>query len=66
MQRWTRGILTGALLLAGSLAAPGGMAAQDTAPENDARHFQPMDVFGLEWASDPQVSPDGSQVVYVR
>jgi acylaminoacyl-peptidase len=25
-----------------------------------------MDVFGLEWAGDPQVSPDGSQVVYVR
>jgi acylaminoacyl-peptidase len=25
-----------------------------------------MDVFGLEWATDPQVSPDGRQVVYVR
>jgi acylaminoacyl-peptidase len=29
-------------------------------------HFTPEDVFGLEWASDPQVSPDGSRVVYVR
>jgi acylaminoacyl-peptidase len=28
--------------------------------------FRPMDVFGLEYASDPQVSPDGKQVVYVR
>ncbi len=28
--------------------------------------FQPMDVFGLEWASDPQISPDGSQIVYKR
>jgi dipeptidyl aminopeptidase/acylaminoacyl peptidase len=26
----------------------------------------PMDVFSLEWASDPQVSPDGTQVAYVR
>ena len=28
--------------------------------------FQPMDVFGLEWATDPQVAPGGDQVVYVR
>ncbi len=28
--------------------------------------FEPMDVFGLEYASDPQISPDGSSVVYVR
>src|SRR5262245_61215909 len=28
--------------------------------------FAPMDVFSLEWASDPQVSPDGSEVAYVR
>jgi acylaminoacyl-peptidase len=28
--------------------------------------FQPLDVFELEWADDPQVSPDGKRVVYVR
>ncbi|MBO3096641.1 S9 family peptidase [Gelidibacter pelagius] len=28
--------------------------------------FQPMDVFALEWATDPQISPDGTQVVYKR
>ncbi|HUH29414.1 S9 family peptidase [Gelidibacter sp.] len=28
--------------------------------------FQPMDVFALEWVTDPQISPDGSQVVYKR
>jgi acylaminoacyl-peptidase len=28
--------------------------------------FDPMDVFDLEWASDPRVSPDGSSIVYVR
>ena len=28
--------------------------------------FEPMDVFQLEYAADPQISPDGAQVVYVR
>ena len=30
------------------------------------RTFQREDVFGLEWASDPQISPDGRRVAYVR
>ena len=29
-------------------------------------HFEPMDVFELEWASNPQISPDGSRVLYER
>ncbi len=28
--------------------------------------FQPMDVFSLEWADDPQVSPDGKTIAYTR
>ena len=28
--------------------------------------FDPMDVFELEWATDPRVSPDGKTIVYVR
>ncbi|MDC3393903.1 S9 family peptidase, partial [Luminiphilus sp.] len=28
--------------------------------------FSPEDVFEIEYASDPRVSPDGSQVAYVR
>jgi dipeptidyl aminopeptidase/acylaminoacyl peptidase len=28
--------------------------------------FSRMDVFDLEWVEDPQISPDGSKVVYVR
>ena len=35
------------------------------ATENFSK-FEPMDVFDLEWASDPRVSPDGKTVVYVR
>lgn len=34
--------------------------------DDQSRQFQPMDVFGLEWASDPQLSPDGDRIVYVR
>ncbi|MEQ8515001.1 MAG: hypothetical protein RIC38_05295 [Chromatocurvus sp.] len=28
--------------------------------------FSPMDVFALEWAEDPQISPDGHHVLYRR
>ena len=40
------------------------LTPQISAEENKA--FDPMDVFELEWASDPQVSPDGETIVYVR
>lgn len=46
-----------ALLLAALVALPA-MAAKTA--------FSPMDVFALEWASDPRISPDGTQVAYVR
>jgi acylaminoacyl-peptidase len=29
-------------------------------------HFELIDVFQLEYASDPQISPDGARIVYVR
>lgn len=28
--------------------------------------FEPLDVFELEYAGDPQISPDGSQIIYRR
>lgn len=28
--------------------------------------FQGRDLFDLQWASDPQISPDGTQIAYVR
>jgi dipeptidyl aminopeptidase/acylaminoacyl peptidase len=34
--------------------------------EDDLVVFNPMDVFELEWATDPRVSPDGKTIVYVR
>ena len=51
-----------ALSLTVSLVTAAG--AQDEA--DDATLFRPRDVFELEYASDPQISPDGERVVYVR
>ncbi|MEE4164311.1 MAG: S9 family peptidase [Woeseiaceae bacterium] len=32
----------------------------------DDRVFKNLDVFDLEWALDPQISPDGRQILYTR
>ena len=42
------------------------MALSAATPARAQSHFESMDVFQLEYAADPQISPDGSQVVYVR
>ena len=34
--------------------------------QDEVRHFTAEDVFELEYASNPQISPDGSQIVYER
>jgi acylaminoacyl-peptidase len=60
MNRWIHALTIGAL------AVPAAAPAAATAQADDTRTFQAMDVFGIEWANDPQVSPDGSRVVYVR
>jgi Tol biopolymer transport system component len=40
---------------------PTATPADDTLPA-----FQPMDVFALQWADRPQLSPDGTRIVYER
>jgi dipeptidyl aminopeptidase/acylaminoacyl peptidase len=50
-----------ALLLASS-AAP----ALTASPTGPTRSFTGADIFDLEVASDPQISPDGTQIVYAR
>lgn len=50
-------LTTVAMLAAGATAY-----AQDSEP----RRFDRMDVFALQWVSDPQISPNGGQIVYVR
>lgn len=49
--------LPAAFLALGSFSAA-------ASPASD--RFQAMDVFELEYAADPQISPDGSRIVYVR
>ncbi|MEM6857084.1 MAG: S9 family peptidase [Pseudomonadota bacterium] len=34
--------------------------------EGASKHFTGADIFGLSVAADPQISPDGSQIAYVR
>lgn len=48
-----------AALLIVSVSTPSFAQAQKPA-------FKPLDVFDLQWAADPQVSPDGHSIAYVR
>jgi dipeptidyl aminopeptidase/acylaminoacyl peptidase len=61
---------TVAWLLATALVAHGEPAARtESVPQDEAdaaRKLQALDVFGLELAADPQISPDGRRIVYVR
>lgn len=41
-------------------------AAPASAQEGPSRTFEARDLFSLESASDPQISPDGSKIAYVR
>lgn len=50
------------LLLAASTAIPALARSADAPP----RLFQGSDLFGLEVATDPRISPDGAWIVYVR
>ena len=43
-----------------AMIAPLVQAEENLAP------FDAMDVFNLEWASDPRVSPDGKTIAYIR
>lgn len=42
------------------------ITAQLSFSQQQKLSFQPLDVFELEYAADPQISPDGSQIVYNR
>ena len=58
------------LALAVAMGCASALAARAEPPPQDeataARKLQALDVFGLEFATDPQLSPDGRRVVYVR
>ena len=53
--------------LALGIAAPALAQAQAPTPmDGPTRGFTGADLFGLEAASDPQISPDGKRIAYVR
>jgi dipeptidyl aminopeptidase/acylaminoacyl peptidase len=59
-------VLASILLLSATLQI-GQVSAQEIDKKGVAHPlFQPEDIFELEYAADPQVSPDGSSIVYVR
>lgn len=62
-----RRLLTG-LTAALCLTAAGGAPAAEPAGQSDRGldHFEDMNLFDLEFADDPQVSPDGRTIAYVR
>ena len=43
-----------------------GSATMAAVSGSDLVRFEPGDVFQLEWASDPRLSPDGKRVIYIR
>ena len=61
----TRRSMTATLAMAAAFAAVTTTLAAPR-PASAQSHFEPMDVFALEFAADPQISPDGGRVVYVR
>lgn len=58
-------ILSGCLAAALAMGA-GGITAAGEDSQADPRILQSTDVFQLEYANDPQISPDGRRIVYVR
>ncbi len=55
------------LVAVGCCAAAALLAGPGAADEReDAGRLRPIDVFGLEYVSAPQISPDGARIVYVR
>lgn len=55
-----------ALLLTVPFAAPLSADQHEADPAPNAAYFTGEDLFGLTVASDPQISPDGRQIAYVR
>ncbi len=53
------------LALLFSISAGVASAAEPVSPVS-SRYFEAEDIFALEYASDVQISPDGSKIVYVR
>ncbi|MFQ5768468.1 MAG: TolB family protein, partial [Acidobacteriota bacterium] len=49
-----------------SLLLPAGAVSRTHEESRGGEHLTAMDVFQLEYASDPRISPSGKRIVYVR
>ena len=56
-------VLVSLVLASGVISAP---ALADDNGDTDSRKFTAERVFDIEYAADPQISPDGKTIVYVR
>ncbi|MES2497697.1 MAG: S9 family peptidase [Pseudomonadota bacterium] len=55
-----------ALLLGATLLSAPSFAQTDSAPATLSTRFEGRDIFALQVAADPQISPDGKSIAYVR
>lgn len=61
-----RTLLAGLSTLALALAAPAVADTDTDKKDKDSKRFTAERVFDIEYANDPQISPDGKTIVYVR
>ncbi|WNO54708.1 S9 family peptidase [Stakelama saccharophila] len=59
-------LISGILFATLAAATPITAAAARPADKGPERHFTGGDLFNLQAATDPQISPDGSRIAYVR
>ena len=53
-------------LTAAALGLTAALTPAWSAPTAESRAYQPVDLYALEYAADPQISPDGRKIAYVR
>jgi dipeptidyl aminopeptidase/acylaminoacyl peptidase len=59
--REVRGAVRLTLILTAALSLPAGAHAEAVKPP-----LKPIDIFDLQWAADPEISPDARSIAYVR
>ncbi len=58
--------ITRFFLTAAALGLSAALSPAWSAPAAQSRAYQPVDLYALEYAADPQISPDGRKIAYVR
>src|ERR1700722_14711000 len=66
MQRTSRRRLGGATLAMAASSMAALLLFVASAPATAQAALKPLDVFDLQWVGDPEISPDGRSIAYVR